>query len=332
MIISRTWFGLIGAFLLTLAAIVFAMIAAQRTEKIKKLEHAFPTMGTKAVFTIWAKPSVAETAARQARAEFDQVIQICNLYNPESELSRLNRSAWQNEFVCSDELWALLYEARRAYVFSNGAFDITAKPLMDLWGFYRKRGNLPPSQEEIAETQKKVGLDKVHFDDEKQTVKFTIEGMAFDLGGIAKGYAVDRATEVMLKAGVKRGVIDLGGNLRLLPEPPPGKPFYRIGIRNPENRNKNLPQTLELLNTAVSTSGNYERYVTIDGKRYGHIINPKTGQPTQANYSVTVIAPAAMLADWLSTSIFLSGTELGNRAEKTFPGVQVIFSKPTFAH
>lgn len=326
MMTARTRLGLAGAVLLALAAAGFVSVFAAQRAALKKLEHSFPTMGTGAAFTFWAAPEAAEEAAKNGRAEFDRVVRTCNLYDPESELSRLNRSAAETPFSCSDELWVLLCEARQAYEFSGGAFDITAKPLMDLWGFYRRRGDALPSEAEIAEVKKRVGLDKVLFDDEKQTVKFTVPGMAFDLGGIAKGYAVDQAAEAALQAGVRRGVIDLGGNLRLLPEPPPGKPFYRVGIRNPKNRDELLPEPLELRNASISTSGDYERYVTIGKQRYGHIMNPKTGLPTQADYSVTVIAPSAMLADWLSTSVFLEGEELGERAEREFPGVQVIFS------
>ena len=326
MMTARTRFGLAGALLLVLVAAGFASAFAVQRAGLKKLEHSFPTMGTGAAFTFWGAPEKAELAAKNGRAEFDRVVRACNLYDPESELAKLNRSAAEAPFGCSDELWVLLSEARQAYEFSGGAFDITAKPLMDLWGFYRRRGDSLPSEAEIAEAKKRVGLDKVVFDDEKQTVKFTVPGMAFDLGGIAKGYAVDQAAEAALQAGIRRGVIDLGGNLRLLPEPPPGKPFYRVGIRNPKNRDELLPEPLELRNASVSTSGDYERYVTIGKQRYGHIMNPKTGLPTQADYSVTVIAPSAMLAVWLSTSVFLEGEELGERAEREFPGVQVIFS------
>ena len=150
--------------------------------------------------------------------------------------------------------------------------------------------------------------------------------MAFDLGGIAKGYAVDAACDAAVDCGVRRGIIDLGGNLRLMPLPPPGRLFYRVGIRDPRDRYSVLPEVIELRNAALSTSGDYERFVTIGGKRYGHIMDPVAGHPTQAENSVTVIAPSAMLADWLSTTLFLR-PELAERAEREFPGVQVVIAE-----
>ncbi len=295
---------------------------------IVRTHRTFQIMGTVANFTFYGSAEAGESAVAAALRQFERIQQMANLYDPRSELSRLNRCAGERAFVCSDELWLLLSEARQAYEFTGGAFDVTAKPLMDLWGFYRKRGNELPSSEEIVAARARVGLDKVIFDEETQSVHFTVPGMSFDLGGIAKGYAVDAAAEAVAALGVRRGVIDLGGNLRLLPEPPPGEGFYRVGIRNPAHRDELLPEVLELRDASVSTSGDYERFVMIGGRRYGHIMDPATGLPTDFDYSVTVIAPSAMLADWLSTGIFLRGAALAERAEREFPGVNVIITSP----
>jgi thiamine biosynthesis lipoprotein len=269
-------------------------------------------MGTVAKFTFYA-PSHGAGSGRPGAASFDRVVELCNLYDPASELSRLNAQAAEKPVTCSPELWRLLLEARKAYLFSDGLFDITAKPLMDLWGFYRKRGDTAPSEAEIAAAMSKVGLDKVIFNNVDRTVKFTVPGMSLDLGGIAKGYAVDRAFDAVEKLGIRSGVIDLGGNLRLLPKPPPGQTAYRVGIRNPQKNGELLNDVLELCNVSLSTSGDYERFVTLGGVRYGHIMNPQTGRPTQDPGSVTVVAPSAMLADWLSTSVFLGGRDLAKR-------------------
>lgn len=321
---SRTRNGLILAALLTLLAAALLLHHIRNERNMKEFRQSFPIMGTVAGFTFYAPPEQAAEAAKAAKAAFDRVTKLANLYDPESELARLNRSAATVPFACSDELWLMLSEARQAYEFSGGAFDITAKPLMDLWGFYRRRGgDSLPTAVETAAARARVGLDKVIFDEENQTVKFTVPGMSFDLGGIAKGYAVDAACDAAADCGVYRGVIDLGGNLRLMPLPPPGRLFYRIGIRNPRDRDAVLPEVLELRNAALSTSGDYERFVTIGGKRYGHIMDPVAGHPTQQENSVTVIAPSAMLADWLSTTLFLRPA-LAERAEQEFPGVQVV--------
>lgn len=323
---SRTRNGLILAALLVLAGGALLIHQVRSERQLEKFQQTFPIMGTLAGFTFYAEPEQSAAAAEAARAAFDRVTELANLYNPESELARLNRSAANSPFVCSDELWLMLSEARQAYEFSGGAFDITAKPLMDLWGFYRRRGDALPTAAETAAARARVGLEKVIFDDEKQTVKFTVPGMAFDLGGIAKGYAVDAACDAAVDCGVRRGIVDLGGNLRLMPLPPPGKLFYRVGIRDPRDRHAVLPEVIELRNAALSTSGDYERFVTIGGKRYGHIMDPVAGHPTQQENSVTVIAPSAMLADWLSTTLFLR-PELADRAEREFPGVQVVIAE-----
>ncbi len=326
---KRVRWGVSIGLLLGVLLILALQLHLNRERRAVKFERSFPTMGTIAAFQLFAPPETAQHAAEEAQAEFNRIVGIANLYDPQSELSRLNATAAGQPFVCSDELWLLLQEARQAYRFSGGAFDITAKPLMDLWGFYRKRkpGTLPTAAE-LAEARAKVGLDLVQFDDEAQSVFFPVPGMAFDLGGLAKGYAVDLAAEAAMRNGVHRGVIDLGGNLRLLPLPPPGQSEYRVAIRDPRNREQVTGEVLELLDEAVSTSGDYERFVMIGNRRYGHIMDPKTGEPTEGDYSVTVVAPSALLADWLSTAIFLRGESLAEQAEAAFPGVRVTITDP----
>lgn len=324
---NRTRIGIaLGLALFALLTLLAARLVNRAAENNVKYERTFPIMGTVAKFTFYGPSDVARAAADRARESFDRTVELCNLYDPESELSRLNRQAAEKPFTCSPELWFLLLEARKAYLFTDGLFDITAKPLMDLWGFYRKRGDAPPSEAEIADTMAKVGLDKVIFNNVERTVKFTVPGMSFDLGGIAKGYAVDRAAEAVEKLGIRSGVIDLGGNLRLLQKPPPGQNAYRVGIRNPQKDGKLLDDVLELCNVSLSTSGDYERFVMLGGVKYGHIMNPLNGKPTQAAGSVTVVAPSAMVADWLSTAVFLGGRDLAKRAESSYSGVSIIIT------
>lgn len=316
--------GLTLAVLLLVIGAGVLRYAAEDWRRHQCLVRRFPIMGTVAAFTLYGEPERIEEAADAALSEFEQVVKLCNLYDPESELSQLNRTAATAAFSCSEELWTLLTEARRAYELSDGAFDISAKPLMDLWGFYRRRGDAPPTAEEIRETCAKVGLEKVRFDEAERSVFFTVPGMAFDLGGIAKGYAVDRAAEAVITAGVRRGVIDLGGNLRLLPEPPPGAECYRVGVRDPEKRDAVLPEILEVVDISISTSGDYERFVTLGEHRYGHIMNPLTGVPSPGKWAVTVLAPSALAADWMSTAVFICGEPLAEELEEKFPDVEIL--------
>lgn len=252
-------------FVLALGAALLMRHAGSEAERNAVLHRRFPIMGTVAEFTFYGPPEKTAAAADAARAEFDRVTAMCDLRNPASELSRLNASADRIPFVCGEAFWALMTEARQAYELSDGAFDVSAKPLMDLWGFYRERGDAPPSETEIAEARARVGLEKVRFDEEARSVFFTVPGMGLDFGGIAKGYAVDCAAEAAEAAGITRGAVDLGGNLRLLPDPPPDADAYRIGIRDPERRGEVLPEVLNLTGAALSTSGDYERFVTLEG-------------------------------------------------------------------
>jgi thiamine biosynthesis lipoprotein len=238
----------------------------------------------------------------------------------------LNATAAEREFICSEAMWCLIKRARQAYIESSGNFDITVKPLMDLWGFYRKRGEQSPSEEEINAVLKKVGFDKLILNDSKRSIKFSVPGMALDMGGIAKGYAADLAMAAIARCGISSGVVDIGGNLRFLPAPPPGSKHYRVAIRDPHDPGKTLPQTLEVKpGMAVATSGDYERFVIFNGKRYGHIISPKTGIPGQ-NIAVTVITDTALDADVFSTSCAIGNRNIAAKLQRLHPELQVIFA------
>ena len=289
----------------------------------------FSTMSTIATVHLAHKEKMvvnnAQTAAQEAVREVEKT---CNIFDPESELSRLNATAADEPFACSDLLWDVLCQARAFYRDSGGVFDVTIDPLMKLWGFHSKRETLP-SAEEIAEAKRLTGLDKVVFDDAKHTVKFTVPGMSINLGGIAKGYALDRAAEAVRKFDVKEGWIEIGGNILAHPKKPGGGK-YAAGIRNPFHKDQDLEGSTQLGDAAISTSGNYERYVVIDGKQYTHIINPVTGMPVSGMDSVTVIVPAGkgvspgVASDAISTSVFIAGPDAVAAWTKKFPGLRVL--------
>ena len=288
----------------------------------------FSTMSTMATVKLAHKEKMpisnAQTAAHEAVREVEKT---CNIFDPESELARLNASAADEPFACSDLLWDVLCRARTFHRDSGGVFDVTIDPLMKLWGFHRARETLPTA-EEIAEAKRLTGLDKVVFDDAKRTVKFTVPGMSINLGGIAKGYALDRAAAAVLACGVKTGWIEIGGNILALPKIPGGGK-YDAGVRNPFDKDAILVHT-SIGDAAISTSGNYERYVVIDGKRYTHIIDPATGLPVADMDSVTVIVPAGLdvppgvASDAISTSIFIAGPDAVAAWTEKFPGLRVL--------
>ena len=179
---------------------------------------------------------------------------------------------------------------------------------MKLWGLHGKRTTLPAAQD-IADALARVGLSKVEFDDTERTVRFSNAQMYLDFGGIAKGYALESAAATARRCGVSSGLIDLGGNILCLENPPPGRSAYSIGIRNPFDP-ASLLGTIEVTDAAVATSGNYERYVEIEGRIIHHIVDPATGRPVPDVAGVTVMTPRGIDSDVFSTAVFVRGEDL----------------------
>ncbi len=305
------------------AAALYYMAFMHKQKQEEPLKEMFTVMGTVAEIKLYGDLNETQKAAAIVRDTFKTIETTCSTFNPESELSKLNATAAKEPFKCSELLWEILKDSREMYNLSNHAFDITAKPLMSLWGFYRKRNSIP-SDKEIVEALEKVGLDKVRFDDNTKTVFFTKEGLAFDLGGIAKGIAVDKALDrIMKETAVRSGIVNLAGNMRCLPLPPPGKNTFSIGIRNPLNKEITCG-VVQLSGNSVATSGDYERYVVLDGKKVTHIMNVKTGRPVENMLSVTVVTPLAGLADGLSTSVFINGSEFAKEICERIPGTSIL--------
>lgn len=261
-----------------------------------------------------------EKARDAALAELKRIEKLCNLFDHNSELYKLNNQAHVKPFKCSDELWEILQKARWAYEVSDGNFDITAEPLMKLWGFYRKQDKIP-SDAEIQEALKFVGLNKVIFNDTEKTVFFPQKGFAFDLGGIAKGIAVDYALKAVNSFDLDRVLINLGGNISCYGKNESFNSFV-IGIKHPINLNETT-KTITLVNESVATSGNYERFVTIGGKKFAHIMNVKTGRPVENVLSVTIVDKSAGNADIFSTTVFIGGEETAKKLVEQFPNLRI---------
>jgi len=283
--------------------------------------RTFPLMGTLGKITIFSdREELPEAALNEAQKVIGEIEKVCNIFNPESELSRLNRTAYEKEFVCSPLLWEMLTAADHYCRFTGGAYDPTVQPLMKLWGFRRKRQTLP-AEAEIREVMKKVGWNKVKLDPEKRSVRFLTGGIELDFGGIAKGFALEKSMEIARKNGVVRAIFDLGGNIGCI-SPEKRGPF-RIGIRDPESPAEIL-DTIEMRSGCIATSGNYERYVIIDGKQYAHIMDPRTGLPVSGMLSVTVVTPRGTDSDALSTAIFVTGEKFAEEVCRKIPGTGVL--------
>jgi len=285
-------------------------------------------MGTFAHIVAIAADS--NTAQRCIEAGFAQLAAIDNLmsdYKSDSELSMVNRDAFKGKVRVSGQLFEVLQKSVEFSRDSSGAFDITVGPLVDLW---HKAGeaNCVPAASEIAYVRSRVGYEKLILDSNDGTVHFAVDGMRLDLGGIAKGYAVDMAAQAMQKCGALGGMVDAGGNIRLFGCPPQGKDCWLIGLQDPaEARDLNSSKpllVLKLNNISIATSGDYRRFVTIGGKKFSHIIDTNTGCSSRGLSSVTIIAPDAVNADALSTAVTVMGTEKGLALIETMPQVEAI--------
>jgi thiamine biosynthesis lipoprotein len=266
-----------------------------------------PAMGTFASVTL-----AGADAARLAEAEtltagaLQRVEEACSLFKPESDLARLNAAAGAETVALSSETETVLRAAQRHGEWSAGAFDITVGPLMRLWGF---RGGGPPAEPDptrLAAVLADVGWRHVALSN--GTARLLRPGTRADLGGIAKGYGVDRACEALLSAGFSNALVNLGGNIRVLGAPDPGRP-WRVAVRHPFNPDKTVGALALEPGQAVATSGHYEQFVVIQGRRAAHIMDPRTGRPVEGMASVTVLARTAMDADALSTAAFVLGLE-----------------------
>lgn len=277
-----------------------------------------------------------KAAMDAAFEEIKKIENIANKFEQASEISRLNKNG---EIKAGADFLNLIKESKKYYALSSGAFDITVSPLVDIWKNKIKEAqeknseSLLPAKDELLDKLGLVGSDKIFINENESLVKFTQAplggqaGMSIDLGGIAKGYAVDKAVLRLKALGINSALVNAGGNIYCLGRK--GKHKWHIGIRHPRNPAK-LLFYLDLENQAVATSGDYEQYFMLAGKRYSHIINPKTGYPVDNNLvSVTIIAEEATSADALSTAVFVLGKEEGIRLMQKLNNVEarIITSK-----
>jgi FAD:protein FMN transferase len=262
----------------------------------------------------------ASIANRAAQAAFDRIHELNNImsdYDPQSELCRLFSSSSVGKGIkVSDDLWRVLEYAQTISQRTDGAFDISIGPAVRLWRRARMLKEMP-SPEDLNKALARTGYQSIRLDAENHSVELLKPGMRLDLGGIAKGYALDEAYALLQKHGLNRAMIEAGGDIRL-GEPPPNKPGWRIGIG--QIGAKNPPQFyLSLSRTAVATSGDMWQFVVIGGKKYSHIIDPKTGIGLTDAGQVTVIAPNGITADALATAVSVLGPEKGLKLIESMP-------------
>jgi thiamine biosynthesis lipoprotein len=238
-------------------------------------------------------------------------------YRDDSELSLINRTAASEPVRLSAPMMSVLVAAQTVSGQSRGAFDVTVGPIVRLWGFHDKKPHLPTAAE-LAAVRPAVDYRNLLIDAERQTVRFRRPGVEIDLGGIAKGFAVEIAANTLRRRGLD-GFIDAGGNQYLLGVPP-GKRGWTVGIKDPDRPDR-LLGAVETAETSVSTSADYATFVEIDGRKYGHVLDPHTLRPSTAALSVTIFSRDGTLADAMSKAAFILGPQDGLALVERSPGM-----------
>ena len=276
-------------------------------------------MGTAVRVELWHEDAAAARAAMSAvMDEMHRIDATMSPFKPESELSRINREAAQKPVAISQEMFDLIGRSIEFSKLSGGAFDITFSSVGYLYDY---REHVKPTDQQIAQALPGINYRHLQLDSKARTIHYARPGVRIDLGGIAKGYAVDNCIAILKGRGISNAIVTAGGDSRLLGDKR-GRP-WNVGIRDPRRRGE-VVAVLPLADVAISTSGDYERYFEEDGVRYHHIINPRTGKSATGVRSVTVIAPNGITTEGLTKSVFVKGPKEGMRLIESLKGVDAI--------
>ncbi|MGD2095593.1 MAG: FAD:protein FMN transferase [Phycisphaerales bacterium] len=321
----------IAVFFACLLAILYLSINTQKPVALNSGYHL--VMGTFArVVAIAEDSSTAQKCIDAAFAQINKVDDLMSDYKSDSEISLVNKNGFNKPVQVSRETYEVLKKSLEFSRLTDGAFDITVGPLVDLFHTAEQNG-IFPDKEQVEQAKSKVGYEKLKLDDQNRTIRFTVEGMRLDLGAIAKGYAADKAIEAMQNAGAIGGMVDLGGDIRCFGSPSKGKKNWLIGLQNPNTEQDTTGRyvllKLKLIEGAVATSGDYQQYILIEGKRQSHIMDRKTGTSAEGLSSVTIIADNATDADALATAVSVVGTEKGLALIEKLPHTEAILIAST---
>jgi FAD:protein FMN transferase len=312
-----------GALLLCLAWVV----VPRADGGLERYETARVSMGC--VYAIAAYSAHRDTLPRildEALDEVDRIDRLMSHYRPDSPLSQLNRDAAHGPVSVDRELFDFIAASLAYSRSSEGAFDITVGPLMKLWGFFQDDGRVP-TQRELRDVRRHIGYRHVILNTADRTIRFDTPGVELDLGGIAKGYAVDRVVALLRQRGVGAALISAGGSTVYGVGAPPGQDAWRVSVQDPLDPAR-VAFTVALRDRAVSVAGSSEKFFARGRTRYGHIMNPRTGRPVQGVLTVAVIAPTGVDGDALDDALFVRGIA-GSRASLIAqPGVEAYFLLP----
>lgn len=310
-------------------AVLSLQVGCESAATLQRFEATHQQMGTQFRLVFYCESeSLAKHVTGETFQRIDELNAILSDYDPKSELNALSASSGSGEsMTVSRDLWNVLVHAQTTSLASAGSFDVTVGPLVKLWRRAR-RIRMMPKEEPLADALAAVGYEKIVLDDEDKTATLTTPNMKLDLGGIAKGYAVDEAMRILRDHGITRMLVDGGGDIGL-GDSPPDKEGWRIGLVPLEGRDSPPSRFITLTNAAIATSGDAWQFVVIDGRRYSHLVNPHTGLGLTDHSMVTVVAPDCATADALASAVSVLGPAEGIKlVEETEGGAAIIVRKP----
>jgi thiamine biosynthesis lipoprotein len=312
---------------LALAIVASALLFAQDPQPLH--HHAASRLSMGCVYAIEAYGRNAEALPAILNEAFDEVDRIDRLmshYKVESELSRLNREAARGPVTVSPELFDFIVEALRYGRESDGAFDVTVGPLMKAWGFFRGEGRVP-SGAELAAARRLVGRTHVVVDPGARTIAFDTPGVELDLGGIAKGYAVDRVVHLLRRRQIEAALVSAGGSTIYALGAPPGRKGWPVEILDPVASSRTA-FTVELKDRALSIAGISDKSFEADGRTYSHVMDPRTGRPVEGMLAVAVLTTTGTAGDALDDAFFVLGPEHGRAYLQGYPDIEAWFFLP----
>jgi thiamine biosynthesis lipoprotein len=303
----------------TLASVLLVFLLISRPSSAEWFGDTEPHMGTEISVYLWHDdPELGPQAVAAVFTEVARLDRLMSTYIEDSRISEINRDAASRPVEAGDELFGLILRSLDISVLTRGAFDITYDSVGQHFDFRQGRR---PDEDTVAEELPLIDYRLVEIDRGDGTVRFLQPGVRINLGGIAKGYAVERGIEVLQRFGVKHARVTAGGDTRLLGDR--RGQAWMVGVRDPRDEDS-VAVTIPLEHEAISTSGDYERFFEEDGERYHHILVPSTGVPAGEVHSSTIIGPDAVLTDALSTSVFVMGVDQGLRLIATLPDYEGI--------
>jgi FAD:protein FMN transferase len=286
------------------------------------VERAFPSMGTELQLSVWtADPSKAAVTFDAISLEFRRLEDLMSNWKQGSQIQKLNAAAGQHAVPVGTEVRELLQTASQISDWTGGKFDVTFGVMSGLWKFdYQNEDETIPDSNEVARRRKLINYRDLVVDEMAGTAFLTRDGMVANLGGIGKGYAVDRARDILRKEGFQDFMIQFGGDMYVSGQSADHP--WRLGIQDPRGMENQVFATIELSDSTFSTSGDYEKFFIRNGRRYHHIIDPATGEPSLGCRSVTIVAASATIADGLSTGVFIMGPDAGMALIEKLPDVE----------